>query len=225
MTIDYRLANPNDAVPLAEVRHATWPDEATDLATVENTLLSEHHATIVATSDDRVVGYLCCFLTTRHSNITYWEHDQLAVHPDFRRQGLARELIARAYEIGFVRGNDQHRAWIHATNIPSQGAFQANGFQTDMNPYRLYICQQPQLGTYRLSAHADLIPVQTLSYQGYWLEGDVHPDDFWAARTYLAHPHTHLVGMMIPANRGDLVIAAQAAAFAEIATFHRWWRA
>lgn len=225
MTIDFRLAKPTDTDAIASVRYATWPDESIDREAIQSTLMQNDFVTVVAFDDQQIVGYLSCFPTMRPDNILYWEHDQLAVHPDYRRRGIARDLIARAYDIGFVRGNDQHRAWIQINNSGSQAAFRATDFQTDQCVYSLYICLEPAPATRNLSAQAHLISVQTLSYGGYWLEGDVQPSDFAAARAWISPPERRLVGMMIPVKRDDLLTAAQAADYIEIEHFHRWWRA
>lgn len=225
MTIDFRLASPTDSNAIAAVRHATWPDERVDLVAIQTTLQQDHFATTVAVDDQQIVGYLSCFPTMHPGHIVYWEHDQLAVHPNYRRHGIGRTLIALAYETGFVQGNDHHRAWIQINNIGSQAAFRANDFQTDQRIYSLYICLESAPATRKLSPQTHLIPVQTLSYSGYWLEGDVQPADFATARAWISPPERRLVGMMIPASRTDLLTAAKAAMYIEIEHFHRWWRA
>ncbi|PJF44611.1 MAG: hypothetical protein CUN55_03025 [Phototrophicales bacterium] len=224
MKIDYRVATLQDAKGIYEVQQATWPKEITSSQNVQNILLSEQHVIIVAAMEKHIVGYISCFATTRQT-ATYWEHDQLAVHPNFRGKGIGYELITRAYDIGCIKGVDRHRAWIQINNIASQRVFSKHEFHTNIQLYQLFVCKESLSTASATSLHGTLIPVQTLSYSGYWLEGTVSPNDFIAARHILSSHSKHIVGMMIPCHKHELIEAAKNANYQSIDFYHQWWRA
>lgn len=223
MNIDFRLTTPADAEGIGDVKIATWPDDGMDVAMIQAAFAAPQHATIVAIADTHIVGYLNCFMVESHG-VQRWEHDELAVHPDYRRRGIAYELINRAYAIGCNNGHTLHHAWIQVDNVASQASFRRAGFKSVGNHHWLHICWEGAASDSNMSSTDHLLRVNTFAYAGYWLEGNVIPTDFAATRQYLLPAEIGLVGMMIPVERDDLVAAAQANGFHAINHFQQWQR-
>jgi len=78
---------------------------------------------LVVRLDGRLVGYLCLWEIGYEIHIT-----NLAVHPDRRRQGLARSLIQSVLEDGRGRGVTLAFLEVRPTNAEALGLYESLGF-------------------------------------------------------------------------------------------------
>jgi N-acetylglutamate synthase len=77
---------------------------------------------------DQVVGVARGSLADRWAGLTAME-----VHPDYRRQGLARALIAAIAQWAWQRGSRSAYVQAAETNLPAQRLYQATGFTPHHN--------------------------------------------------------------------------------------------
>ena len=79
---------------------------------------------LVAMDGDRVAGYV-------GSQSVLGETDMMniAVHPDFRRRGIAEELVMKLVEELKVRGNHSLMLEVRASNEPARNLYEKLGFQ------------------------------------------------------------------------------------------------
>ena len=79
---------------------------------------------LVAMDGDRVAGYV-------GSQSVLGETDMMniAVHPDFRRRGIAEELVVKLVEELKVRGNHSLMLEVRASNEPARKLYDKMGFQ------------------------------------------------------------------------------------------------
>ena len=79
---------------------------------------------LVAMDGDRVTGYV-------GSQSVLGETDMMniAVHPDFRRRGIAEELVMKLVEELKVRGNHSLMLEVRASNEPARNLYEKLGFQ------------------------------------------------------------------------------------------------
>lgn len=156
-----RRADRSDAAGINAVKSLAWSEEpGINAAVIE---LPEHR-TFVAVEDGIIVGFVDGFLTT------HWELDLLAVHPDYRGHGIARQLIKASDEAGQQMGANLTRALIQMENHAMMRALHSQGYRTDRQQQALYI--QPTRGNSSVmtTSQAGLIVVQTLTYNGIWIE-------------------------------------------------------
>ena len=73
-------------------------------------IASEMHLLLVAVEDDLVVGQCQAMILLGPDRPPALYVENLGVTPDFRRQGIARELMMRAFGIGKQAGCD--RGWL-----------------------------------------------------------------------------------------------------------------
>ena len=79
---------------------------------------------LVAMDGDRVTGYV-------GSQSVLGETDMMniAVHPDFRRRGIAEELVVKLVEELKVRGNHSLMLEVRVSNDPARKLYDKMGFQ------------------------------------------------------------------------------------------------
>jgi diamine N-acetyltransferase len=87
----------------------------------------------LAVSGDSVAGYLAASFERRPANPfcqerAWLEIDQIAVHPDFRRSGVARALLATAELEAAAKSVDLVELNVWAFNNVARAAFQSAGF-------------------------------------------------------------------------------------------------
>jgi L-amino acid N-acyltransferase YncA len=125
----------------------------------------------VATDAGDVAGFVSAFLTLGHGGVRRWEVDLLAVRRASQGRGLGRTLVRAAYQEGVRHGVAVARAAIRVDNVASQRAFQHAGFATDRRVHELLLWfPRPDDGADD-AGHATLVPVDTLTYRGLWIEG------------------------------------------------------
>ncbi|MCA9966605.1 MAG: GNAT family N-acetyltransferase [Anaerolineales bacterium] len=221
MNIAYLLATPSEIAALATIKHATWPDEdPLDPAIVATALQTPGHQTHIVAINGRSAGFASSFLTQSATGERRWEIDLLAVHPDFRGLGLGSKLVETAVNaapaVAFAR------ALIHVDNVPSQRSFARHGFQPSSSPVILHICSHPTPNTLPLPTTAHLVPVNTLTYRGLWLEGELSPAAFRSAQTECLRQQRDLIGALIPADDQPNQQAAQACRFVAVGVYQVW---
>lgn len=167
----------------------------------------------VAESEGSVEGFASGFLTVDGSGRRRGEIDLLAVRPDRQGEGLGPRLIAGLAEEATYWKVDVLRALIRVENHPSQKAFGRAGFKTDRRVHRLLLWSpRSSLQAPEPPESVSLIPVDTITYRGLWIEGLArvgHPaqrEAVAAARAFAAQENR--------LNTGALVLAGAATGLA-----------
>ncbi len=108
-----------------------------DAWTVSN-LIGEFHnefSHLFAYKDgDRIVGYICVRIMYEEAQIC-----NIAVLPDYRRQGIATQLLATVEDFSKVQGCERMELEVNTENAPAVAMYRKCGFQvagTRANFYR-----------------------------------------------------------------------------------------
>ncbi len=168
----------------------------------------------VAEGDDDVLGFISAFLTVDGDGHRRWEMDLVAVRPSQQGRGLGQRLIRRACQ-GAVRLDAAvARALIRLSNVASQKAFQRAGFTTDRRIYHLLLWSPTPIdGPDLRPEDVSLVPVDTLTYRGLWIEGleQMTPSKQHlvvdAARSNVARENRLNAGALIPVDKVHLLTA------------------
>lgn len=168
-----RPATTADAAPLAELIPAVWPDTPADARHIEQVVGRPGRATHVVEMNGRVIGFVDGFVITALPGGPHWQIDLLAVAPAGRGRGLGRRLIETSLLAGRRQRAVVARALIAIENAASQVSFGRAGFQTDQNELLLLLAASDPLP--ELPNRYGALPVQTLTYNGIWLDPDAGP--------------------------------------------------
>ncbi len=80
---------------------------------------------VVARAGDRVVGFAGVWLMVDDAHVTTF-----GVHPDWRRQGIGRQLLLNVAELGIAIGARRLTLEVRASNEAAQSLYHAFGFET-----------------------------------------------------------------------------------------------
>ena len=176
--ITLRRARPADTDGIAGVVKEIWGQEILPdvcQAQIEGDssalLVAVEEAPVANAPTGRVVGFVSAFLTTDPRDRRRWEVDLLAVRRDLEGQGLGTRLVDHACQEGEAAGAFLARGLIRVENIASRRAFEKAGFTTDGHVHRLWLWT-PEPGPVPDSSprYPALVPVDTLTYRGLWIE-------------------------------------------------------
>ncbi len=246
--VDLRLAAGADAPTIARLIQVVWPEEAPAADRIARLLDIPGRATCLAVAGATVVGLTDGFATRSQAGVLRWEVDLLAVHPDYRGQGLGARLVALSTEAERARGVTLARGLVAIANQASQRTFDRCGYQVEPDPLHLLVAGPfqgvnsipvvgagsnpiiiaepaltiPHEGSRLFSPSAHLIPVDTLTYRGGWLEGTVTAPALVAARAEAASRQWERVGTLVPAAEDALIDLARLAGYVAIDVY-QWW--
>lgn len=81
----------------------------------------------VAEDSDKIAGL--CQMSPRNQNQTRWHIDNIAVHPDFRGQGMAQQLLNACFEYYNERGAMRYTLEVDTQNAPAIKLYEKLGFR------------------------------------------------------------------------------------------------
>jgi ribosomal-protein-alanine N-acetyltransferase len=88
---------------------------------------------VVARAGDAVVGFAGIWLMVDDAHITTF-----SVHPDWRRQGIGRQLLLNLVELSIAIGARRMTLEVRASNEPAQGLYRSFGFEVVGHRPRYY---------------------------------------------------------------------------------------
>ena len=170
---DIRLARPDDAQAIHLILQETWGESLLSDVFI-NHISSPEHQVFVAVDGDEIAGFLSAFLAPKPT--PRWEIDLIIVRSTSREKGIGASLIEEALTYGSHLGARWAKASIRIDNYASQRTFSKAGFATDAQVRSLFLwdplaCQSAT----NVLETVHLIPVDTLTYRGLWIEGFIEP--------------------------------------------------
>lgn len=229
MPVTIRQALSSDAPAIAAIIRACFPDDTVDAARIATVLRLADHVTPVAVVNDQPVGFLAGFSTrsahesaTGSANGLRWELDLLGVHPDWRGQGIATQLVSANTDAGREAGATLARGLVRVGNTGAELAFNRAGYSVSSETYKLFVATEDMPAIHPPSTPINLVPVQTLTYSGLWLEDELMLDYLLHANAERIRRGLDVVGVVIPAANPAAVQSAHDARYLPIADY-RWW--
>lgn len=221
MSIQIRWAVADDAPDIAMISRASL-DTKMDEARLRHLLILKRGFTFVAALSNRVVGFADYFLTVSPDDDIRLELDLLAVHPEARGRGIGRELIhagikqAKRLDVSILR------ALVAAGNTAMQSLCAALGFQPSQDNSALFVTSPHPTSPHQNNAKSILIPVETLTYDGIWIEGDISQAAIDNA-LFIAHARKlTTVGAVVPSQDAAAAALFRANHFDCLGKYD-WW--
>ena len=172
MNITIRPAMPDDAPAIAAISRLSL-DTDMDESNIRSLLMLHRGFTRVAVLSGRVAGFADYFLTLSRADEIRLELDLLAVHPTAQGRGAGRQLVHAGIEQAKGLRVSSLRALVAADNHAMRRLCAGLGFACSDDSFDLFAAAAP-FPSSRRQHHARvscLIPVETLSYAGIWIEG------------------------------------------------------
>ena len=226
--LDIQLARPDDAQAIHLILQETWGDSLLFDVFTDHISSSEHQV-FVAVEAGKVAGFLSAFLVS--NPVPRWEIDLVVVCSTSRGKGIGTSLIQEALTYGSNLGAYCTAASIRVDNYVSQRAFFKAGFTTDAQARSLFLW-----GPLTCEFATDvpdtvhLIPVDTLTYRGLWIDGFVESqlsskeqhNVIRKARSYLFHQSRSNTGISIPDNLTHTIGSDLLTTATNHGQYHRW---
>ena len=225
---DIRLAQPDDAEAMHRILQETWGESLLFDVFADHTSSPEHQV-FIAVEAGEVVGFLSAFLV--FNPIRRWEIDLIIVRATNQGKGIGTSLIQEALTYGSRFGLRSAKASIRIDNYASQRAFAKAGFTTDAQ-VRSLLLWKPL--AFRFVANmpetVHLIPVDTLTYRGLWIEGFSKPqlsqqaqrDVIRTAQSRIFDEDRLNTGMFIPDDFKDIIASDLLTSATDHGQYHRW---
>lgn len=223
-----RLAQLDDAEAIHQILQETWEDSLLFDVFTDHILSSEHQV-FVAVESGEVVGFLSAFLVPTAA--PRWEMDLIILRSTSRGKGIGTYLIEEALTYGSNLSANCTAASIRVDNYASQRAFFKAGFTTDAQARSLFlwdplICESAT----DVPETVHLIPVDTLTYRGLWIDGFVESqlsskeqhNVIRKARSYLFHENRSITGISIPDNLKHTIVSDLLTTATNHGQYHRW---
>ena len=228
ITSDIRLANSDDAQAIHRILQETWGESLLfDVFTAH--VSSSDHPVFVAVDGGEIAGFLSAFLVPNPT--PRLEIDLIIVRSKSQGKGIGTSLIAEALAYGSHLGVQWAKASIRIDNYPSQGAFSKTGFVTDAQVRSLFLWEplDCEFAT-NIPKTIHLIPVDTLTYRGLWIEGFIEPtlplqeqhNVIRAARNSIFHEDRLNTGLFMPDSFKHTIAPDLLTSATDFGQYHRW---
>ena len=225
---DVRLACPDDAEAIHLILQETWGDSLLFDVFMDH-VSSPDHQVFVAVDADEVAGFLSAFLVL--SPVPRWEIDLIVVRSTSRGKGIGTSVIEEALTYGSNLGVPCAAASIRVDNYASQRAFSKAGFITDAQARSLFLWDPLTCECVPdVPETVHLIPVDTLTYRGLWIEGFIESqlplkaqrDVIHAAQNCIFHEDRLNTGLFMPDSFKHALAPDLLTTATDFGQYHRW---
>ena len=225
---DIRLARPDDAQAIQRILQETW-GESLLFDVFSDHISSPAHQIFVAVEAGEVAGFLSAFLVS--SPVPRWEIDLIIVRSASQGKGIGTSLIEEALTYGSRLGVRSAKASIRIDNFASQRAFAKVGFTTDAQVRSLFLWRRLAWKfAMDMPKTVCLIPVDTLTYRGLWIDGFVESqlsqqtqrDVIRTAQSRIFDEDRLNTGMFIPYDLKGVIAPDLLTGAINHGRYHRW---
>lgn len=177
---------------------------------------------LVAELDGMAVGFAASFLTRSAAGETRFELDLLAVDSAARGRGVGYALVAGCIQAAAASGADSLRALVRTDNLAMSRICARGQLLPSARMYELYIADAQPVNAAAAAHAAHLLPVDTLTYRGIWLEGDLSQAAINQAHHRAWAEKRSRIGALIPAVDAQAAALLTKNGFVSVGEFC-WW--
>jgi ribosomal protein S18 acetylase RimI-like enzyme len=220
MPISLGLAIPQDAQAISQIIELAFHEQAS-FEQIQQLIIDGNHCTWVAETVEskEIVGFVDSFMTIAQDGTRRLELDLIAVHPDFAGQGIGKQLIQVFTEN--IQAADIIRALVAVNNTAMQRVMTTTGYQLEAQSQSLYISSESSKEASE-TVETHLIAVETFTYSGIWLEGEITLEAIHAAQYQRQKFDFDIVGAVISNANIEAIQLIQSAGFEHVKDF-QWW--
>ena len=221
MSVQIRPAKPDDAPAIARIA-ATALATSIDAGSPRVRQILSEGLTYVATQHGVVVGFIDSFFTFGQTGGRRFEVDLLALASQERGRGVGSSLAAKSLAVAADTGARSIRALVRSDNVPMQRVCSRHGFTRTPTSFKLYFVDPKPVARPKRYHEAHLIPVETLSYGGIWMEGSPSQEAIDDAQLMASQGDMSRIGAVIPSESLAVAELLQANSFQLLGEYH-WW--
>ena len=121
--IQIELLTEEDLDDVLALEQLCFPDDPWGRISFENELTNSLSVFLVAKDEERVIGYGGVWLMYDAGNIT-----NIAVHPDYRREGIGSKILTLLTNICEEKGMDNITLEVRESNFSAKALYEKEGF-------------------------------------------------------------------------------------------------
>lgn len=217
-----RNARSTDVIQISQIIEQAF-DEQVSSEHLAQMLQEDDHRTLVAVDDGRVLGFVDAFFTLDCDMKRRWELDLIAVEVSQRGCGIGQLLVKTVTQAGKGSGADYVRSLVAVDNHNMHKTMLACDYTTDDVRCSLHISAAGNAANVQLPTDAYIVPVNTLTYRGLWLECHISPDVIALAHFARKRHQLDLIGAVVSNTAASTLKTLHDAGFARVGDF-QWWR-
>ena len=221
MRLVLRQATSADAPAIARLIHDAFDEEADETRIVCRIGSARGH-TIVAESSGAVAGFIDCFETIGADGEVRMELDLLSVSREARGHGIGTRLFAASLELARQSDASFARALIAHDNRAMQRIAHRAGFLRGAE-HGLYVTPRPtEQEPFPAIPEAHLVRVETLTYSGIWIEGEISEAALRRALWLACQENRSTVGAVVDHCDAAARLSLAACDFILMGSYN-WW--
>lgn len=222
MEVKIRHGTIHDIDAIAEIIKLAFGD-IVDKERIKQLLTISHNTVYVAVQSEIVVGFVENFVTVSQDNDIRLDLDLLAVHPDARGQGIGKKLIEASINLARQLNVSYLRALIASENRVMQKACKRMNLTPSVDEYGLYVLSPLNIFEHiKETPKAHLIRIETLTYTGIWLEGDITASAVDNATVIVKQNQYDIIGAVVNKTHTRTIELLTEYQFVHVNDYHHW---
>ena len=221
MSVQIRPAKPEDAGAIARIAAITGVASIDAESPRVSQILGESRTLVAAIYGD-VIGFADGFFTPDPTGGRRYELDLLAVAPAARGRGVGKSLAAASLAAARDGGARHIRALVRCDNTAMQQLCRRCGFSRSSKCFALQVIDPRPVAPRSRYHDARLIAVETLSYAGLWLEGELSQEAIDDAHWLASQRGLTVIGAAMPCEALAAGNLLRANGFQKMGEYH-WW--
>ena len=222
MSVKIRRARAEDATAIADICENSF-EEMPDRNRLRRLLVNESNFTFVATDGLSVLGFVDNFISCSQQGNQRMELDLMAVYAWARGRGVGKQLFHASIALTKRIGLSSIRALVKVDNLAMQKLCESMGWSRSPDRIILFVrSPAPSNASAPTDHRGHLVSVDTLTYNGVWIEGDLSQNSVDAAMIVAMKERRTVVGAAVRENNGSAMRVLLNNAF-EMADAYHWW--
>ncbi len=222
MSVKIRRARAEDATAIADICENSF-EEIPDRNRLRRLLVNESNVTFVATDGLSALGFADNFISRSQQGNQRMELDLMAVCAWARGRGVGKQLFCASIALTTRLALSSIRALVKVDNLAMQTLCESMGWSRSLDRFILFVRSPAPSNVSAPTDHpGHPVRVDTLTYDGVWIEGGLSQNTVDAAMIVAMNERRTVVGAAVRENNGSARRVLLNNAF-EMADAYHWW--